>query len=263
MSERSSPTLGSSLYTGTVRHRRTSPSRNAFQYRVYQLLLDVDELPEVDRHVRGFGYNRAGVVSFHDRDHLGPSSEPVRVKLARWLEHQGQELGDGQVWLLTNVRVFGYVFNPVSYFYCLDEEGELRFTVAEVNNTFGETYCYLLEGEEAIGGKAVRSRKDKQFHVSPFMEIDGIRYEWIVTPPGPTMTVHIDEYRGDEKFFDATLNLKRSPLTTKTLAGALARYPHVTLRTITMIHWQAAKLWMKRVPFFKKPDPPQNQLEAT
>ncbi|MCG8469969.1 MAG: DUF1365 domain-containing protein [Gemmatimonadetes bacterium] len=254
--------LQSSLLVGTVRHRRLAPKRNVFRYGVYQLLLDVDELPRLDGELRGFGYNRRNLVEFRDADHLGPRDRPVREKLARWLEREGRPLEDRQVFLLTNPRVFGYVFNPVSYFYCLGRDGELDFTVAEVNNTFGETYCYVLDDREPVGGKAVRSKRTKEFHVSPFMPIEGIRYEWIVTPPGDHMTVHIDEFERGEKFFDATLSLKRKPLTGATLARALVRYPHQTARTITRIHWQAARLWLKGVPFFRKPDPPANGLEA-
>jgi len=252
--------LRSGLYLGTVRHRRFAPRKNAFRYGVYQLLLDLSELPAVDRAIGFFGYNRAGLVSFHDRDHLGNTDEPVRAKLARWLRGQGRELGDSRVLLLTNPRVLGYVFNPVSYFFCLDDEGGLRFTVAEVFNTFGEMYCYLLDGTEHTNGRAVRTRVEKRFHVSPFMRIEGVRYEWIVTPPEDRLTVHIDEFEADEKYFDATLNLARRPLTTATLGRAMLRYPHLTARTIFLIHWQAARLWARRVPFFRKPEPPDNGL---
>lgn len=252
--------LRSGLYIGTVRHRRTSPRENTFRYGVYQLLLDLSELPLLDRTISFFGYNRPGLVSFHDRDHMGGAGRPVRDKLARWLGGQGRELGDSRVMLLTNPRVLGYVFNPVSYFFCMDDAGGLRFTVAEVFNTFGEAYCYLLDGTDGAAGRAVRSRVDKRFHVSPFMRIEGVRYEWVVTPPGDRLSVHIDEFEEDEKYFDATLNLVRHPLTTATLGKAMLRYPHLTARTIFLIHWQAAKLWAKRVPFFHKPEAPDNGL---
>lgn len=255
--------LRSALYVGTVRHRRFAPKANRFRYGVYQLLLDLDELPRLDGELRSFAHNRAGLVSFHDVDHLGPGRAPVREKLARWLGERNVDLGDDRVLLLTNPRVLGFVFNPVSYFYVLDREDRLRFTVAEVNNTFGETYCYLLDDGEPMGGEAVRSRRDKVFHVSPFMEIEGIRYDWIVTPPREHLTVHIDEFEGDEKYFDATLNLKRKPLTNSMLRRVLLRYPHLTARTIGLIHWQAFRLWLKRVPFFRKPTPPANGLEVT
>jgi DUF1365 family protein len=254
--------MRSALYTGTIRHRRHSPVENSFRYRVYQLLLDLGELPRLDREIRGFGHNRASLTSFHDRDHLGGGDRPVRDKLADWLRDRGVDLGDSRVLLLTNLRVFGYVFNPVSYFYCLAPDDSLRFVVAEVNNTFGETYCYLLDDAEPMGGEAVRSRREKAFHVSPFMRIEGISYDWILTPPRDRLAVHIDELDDGEKYFDATLLLERRPLTSTSLAAALVRYPHMTARTIGMIHWQALRLWLKRAPFFRKPAPPENGLEA-
>ena len=254
--------FGSAIYRGTIRHRRFEPVSNRFRYGVYQLLLDLDELPRLDREIRGFAYNRAGPISYHDADHMGPDARPTREKLETWLASLGHELGRGRVLLLTNPRVLGYVFNPVSYFFCLDEDGALQFTVAEVNNTFGETYCYFLDQRTPAGGRAVRSRTDKVFHVSPFMPIDGLRYEWTLTPPDQRLTVHIDEFEEGRKFFDATLSLTREPLTTASLWRAIARYPHLTARTIWLIHWQALKLWLKRAPFYRKPEPPPNGLET-
>lgn len=254
--------LSSAIYRGTIRHRRFEPVSNRFRYGVYQLLLDLDELPRLDREIRGFTYNRAGLISYHDADHLGPDGRSTRDKLEAWLAALGHELGSGRVLLLTNPRVLGYVFNPVSYFFCLDEDGALRFTVAEVNNTFGETYCYFLDERASAGGGAVRTRTDKVFHVSPFMPIEGLRYEWTLTPPGERLTVHIDEFEEGRKFFDATLSLTREPLTTVSLWGVIARYPHLTARTIWLIHWQALRLWLKRAPFYRKPEPPANGLET-
>lgn len=252
----------SALYTGTVSHRRTSPTPHRFRYALYYLLLNLDELEAVASNVAPLALNSRGLTSFHDADHLGSSSISVKRKLAGWLRARGRELPGGPVLLLTNLRVFGYVFNPVSYYYCCDPQGHLVFVVAEVSNTFGETYCYLLDDLAPSGPRAVRSRRTKVFHVSPFIEIDGIEYDWIFTAPGDRLTVHIDEFRGDEKFFDATLQLKRQPLTTRSLVGAMARHPHVTAHTIGRIHWQALKLWWKGAPFYKKPDPPANGLRS-
>lgn len=246
----------SALYRGTVRHRRREPTGNAFRYGVYQTLLNLDEIPKLAAEIPFFGHNRFNITSFYDRDHMGPEARPVREKLETWLRGRGQTLGAGPVLLLTNLRVLGYVFNPVSYYYSLGPAGELRFVVAETNNTFGETYCYLLDDLQSIGGQALLSPQQKVFHVSPFIEMDDISYDWIVTPPLERLTVHIDEYRRGVKFFDATLNLKRQPLNSRNLIGALLRYPHMTARTIYLIHWQALKLWLKGSPFYRKPEPP-------
>ncbi len=252
----SAMTSNSAIFTGIIRHRRSEPVKNSFNYGIYQVLLDLDELPRLAEKISIFGYNRANLTSFHDRDHMGPAAGSVRQKLAAWLVGRGIDLGDGPVLLLTNLRVLGYVFNPVSYYYCLNGEGELRFVVAEVNNTFGDTYCYLLDDLEPLGGAALVSRQRKVFHVSPFIDMEDVRYDWVVTPPAQRLTVHIDEYRDGEKFFDATLNLKREPLTGRQLVWALLRYPHMTARTVFLIHWQALKLWLKGAPFHPRPEPP-------
>jgi DUF1365 family protein len=248
--------FASAIYTGTLRHRRTGPAANAFRYGVYQLLLNIDEIPGLAKDIPVLGFNRFNVTSFHDRDHMRDRPGTVREKLADWLRERDIELDDGPILLLTNLRVLGYIFNPVSYYYCYAKDGSLRFVVAEVNNTFGETYCYLLDDLESLGGRALLSPQKKVFHVSPFIEINDVRYDWIVTPPGESLTVHIDEYRRDEKFFDATLNLKRRPLNTRNLLGVLLRHPHITARTVFLIHWQALRLWLKKAPFFRKPTPP-------
>jgi DUF1365 family protein len=252
--------VSSALYTGIVAHRRSSPNPHSFRYGVYYFLLNLDELEDVASNVTPLALNSMGLTSFHDADHFGSSARSVKLKLATWLQERGRELPGGPVLLLTNLRVFGYVFNPVSYYYCCDPKGRLAFVVAEVNNTFGETYCYLLDDFEPLGPRAVRARRTKVFHVSPFIEIDGIEYDWIFTAPSERLTVHIDEFRGGQKFFDATLQLKRKPLTTRSLMGAMASHPHTTAHTMARIHWQALKLWWKGAPFFSKPDPPVNGL---
>jgi len=252
--------LESALYCGWVRHRRLDPAPNAFRYGVYQLLLNLDELPELARRIPFLGHNTGNLTGYFDRDHLGRRELPTRTKLAEWLAAHGRQLGTGPVLLLTNLRVLGYVFNPVSYFYCLDDSGRLRFVVAEVNNTFGESYLYLLADLEQVGQRALLSRQVKVFHVSPFMQIDDVSYDWVLTPPGENLVVHIDEFRAGAKFFDATLNLSRRPLTASSLAKAMVRYPHMTARTIFLIHWQALKLWLKGAPFHRKPEPPPNGL---
>lgn len=260
----------SALYVGALQHRRREPEENDFRYGVYQLLLNLDEIPELASRIPIFGHNGFNLTSFHDADHLWEEERPVRGKLARWLEERGRALPDGPVLLLTNARVLGYVFNPVSYFYCLDREGRVRFVVAEVSNTFGERYGYLLDGpapradrgaDRGPGGAVIAERK-KLFHVSPFMDVEGLEYRWMVGLPGPELAVHIDVLDGGRKFFDATLRLERSPLETGTLARAMARHPHMTARTIFYIHWQALKLWARGVPVRSKPEPPEDALRG-
>jgi DUF1365 family protein len=242
---------GSALYVGTVRHRRFGAPEHSFAYRVWHALIDLDELPQLAERVRGFSHNRFNLTACHDRDHMGPSRETIRRKLEIWLGERGLSTGLSQISLLTHLRVLGHVFNPVSFYFCRDDKAVLRHVVAEVNNTFGETYCYLL----AADGDVVRQEQDKVFHVSPFQPVDG-RYRFRVTAPGSTVSAHIDVIRGGDRVFDTTLTAKRRPFTGPSLFTTVARHPHTGLRTLALIHYQALRLWLKRAPFFTKPEPP-------
>ncbi|MDX1621552.1 MAG: DUF1365 domain-containing protein [Nitriliruptorales bacterium] len=261
----SEPAARSQLLAGTVRHRRHQPREHAFRYRLFHVLLDLGDLDRLDREIAGFGHNRAAPTSFYDRDHLDETDEPVRDKLGRWLRRHGRSLPDGPVHLWTSLRVFGYVFNPVSWFFCYSTAGELELVVAEVNNTFGERYCYLLDDLEQRGG-TWRAQRAKRFHVSPFLPVDGLDYTFRFRPPagdGRTVAVHMDVHDEDgEVVFDATLAERPEPLTTASLWRAVVRHPFVTVMTIVRIHWQAVKLWWKRVPFFHKPVAPDNGLDG-
>jgi DUF1365 family protein len=241
----------SALYVGTVRHRRRGKPSHEFTSKVWHALIDLDELPQLATRLRGFSHNRFNLVGFDDRDHMGPSREPVRHKLERWLRGRGVRTEFSSISLLTHLRVFGHVFNPVSLFFCRDKDDVLRHIVAEVNNTFGETYCYLLDAD--VDG--AREEQDKVFHVSPFQPVNG-SYRFRIKAPGPRMTAHIEVVRNGESVFDTTLTETRRPLTESSLFSTVARHPHTGLRTLMLIHFQALRLWLKRAPFFSKPDPP-------
>lgn len=262
----SPPVRRSALYVGAVSHRRHRPRANAFRYGAYWALIDVDELADLDREVRGFGYRRRAVTSFHDTDHLGPTDVPVRVKLARWLAHQGVALPPGRVEVLTSLRVLGHVFNPVSWWFCHDEDGALVLVVAEVANTFGESHSYLLDRLEHRPDGTVHAAATKVFHVSPFLAVDGHTYRFRFLPPGERvrigMAVRETAPPGtggtDELVLTATQDGRRVPLTAPDLARTLLRYPLVTLRTVLLIHLQALRLWRLRTPFFRKPTAPDD-----
>lgn len=250
------PPPSSALYTGRVRHRRDAGPRHEFSYRVWSVLVDLDEIDQLSSRIPILSHNRWNLFSFRDTDHLGPGDGSVRAKLARWLDAEHREqLPEGPVLLLTNLRQLGYVFNPVSFYYCYERDGGLRTVIAEVHNTFGEAYCYRLEGHSAPGTRPVHHVADKRFHVSPFQPLAG-HYQFHVTPPGERLATHIELHRDGAKAFDATLTMQRRPLTTGSLLAMVVRNPHVTLHTITMIHWQALRLWWKRAPFYRKPEPP-------
>lgn len=243
---------GSALYRGRIRHRRLAEVEHAFEHSIWHVLLDLDEIPALARSIRFFAHNRFNVVAFDDRDHLGPGPEPVRDKLAKWFHRAGLEAPDGRIQLLTGLRHLGWGFNPVSFYFC--HHGDLlRWVLAEVNNTFGETCCYLLRA--APDRQVIGDEVEKIFHVSPFQPVAG-RYRFRVTRPAEHLSIHIDLERNGRRVFDATLTEERRPLDSKELLRAVLRHPHQTVRILALIHLQAARLWLKRAPFFTKPEPP-------
>jgi hypothetical protein len=244
--------MTSYILTGQLMHTRRAPARNAFTYPVFSLLLDLDDLPALNR-LPIFGYNRFKVVSVHSQDHWGDAQRDIKANILAFLAERGVQLSQGKIWLLTNPRIFGYVFNPISFYYCYAASGEWICTVAEVNNTFGETYVYWLDEQCALPSHdtAKRYGADKVFYVSPFIAMDA-RYEFAFTPCGDSLRVHIDEFRQGEKFFQVRLWGDLQPLTTCALWSVLWRYPLLTVKIIALIHWQALKLWRLKVPWLDK-----------
>jgi DUF1365 family protein len=235
----------SALYVGTVMHARRSPHENVFRYPVYMMLLDLDELPSLDRRLRLFGWNRRAVTSFHDADHID-----IHAILAA----HGVELGaGGSIQVLTNLRVLGYVFNPVSFWWCRHADGSLACIVAEVSNTFGERLPYVLlpaAGSEAHGRTVFET--DKRLHVSPFMPMDQA-YTWWFSDPGEKLSIRMDVHETGSHDFHATLTARRLPLTAASLRSVLVRYPLLPARVLGLIHWQALLLGLKRTRFYRKP----------
>ncbi len=242
----------SSLYLGRIRHRRLDEPAREFSYPIWHALIDLDELSALDRGLRFFSYNGFNLTGFDDRGHMGPEATPVRDKLENWLRQRGVETELGRVQVLTHLSILGHVFNPVSFYFIRDREDRLRHAVAEVNNTFGETYCYLL----GVEGSSIRHEEEKRFHVSPFQPLAG-RYRFRITEPGSALTAHIDVLRDGGRVFDTTLSSERRDLTSNGLLKTVARHPHLGLWTLALIHYQALRLWLKKAPFFVKPTPPK------
>ena len=233
--------MRSALYEGTLIHVRRLPVRNVFRYPVSYWLLDLDELPELDRQLALFSVNRPNVTSFRDRDHFdgGPSAKQAVLDL----------VGDPdveRVLALTMPRVLGYVFNPVSFYWCYRADGSLVCMVAELNNTFGERL------PEVLRGPALEYEQAKRLHVSPFFGLDQ-SYEWAFSEPGEAVWARIHVREDSERPFTAVLHARRRELTNASVARTLARYPLMPLQVTALIHRQALQLWLKRVPFHHKP----------
>jgi DUF1365 family protein len=257
------------LYVGTLRHRRFSPAAHEFTYPTFMVLLDIDALPAMMRVSRLTSYNRWNWAAYDERDHFGDPRRPLRERLSADARRQGIELGEGPILLLTHLRYCGYCFNPVSFFYCFDESGALVHVMAEVRNTFGGAHNYWLRPGGAA--RVVRASAEKALYVSPFLP-PALDYGFAFTAPGQRLVAQIDVFgraadpsdgaaehggsvSGRMPLFDATLSLAHRPWTASAIRAVLRRHPLETVKVIAAIHWQAWRLWWKRIPVHPRPAP--------
>jgi DUF1365 family protein len=248
--------MHSALYTGWVSHQRRTPRVHAFRYPLFMMWLDLAELDRVFRGRWLWAAERRAVAAFWRADHLGDPRLPLDQCVRALVERESGRRPAGPIRLLTHLRYFGYCFNPVSFYYCYDAADQaVEAIVAEVNNTpWGERHCYVLDAAGATVAAPGRQqwRNLKQMHVSPFMPMD-LEYEWRLSAPAAALAVHMSCLRGGAAVFDATLALRRRPLSGRALAATLLRFPWMTARVVTAIHWQALRLWLKRVPVHDHP----------
>jgi DUF1365 family protein len=256
---------GIQLCLGQVRHKRLRPVCNAFSYGVFYIRVPVHRMPERQDHaarLRWFSRNRFNLLAFHDADH-GDGVRPLRAWIGEMLERGGVAGADGEIWLQTMPRVLGYLFNPVSFWFCHGADGSLRAVLCDVRNTFGERHLYLLETGAAIGNGA-ELRADKAFHVSPFLPLRGsYRFRFVRVRragEGERHLACIDYLDGGELALSTSISGTAQALSDAAVLRACATHPLLTLGVMAKIHWQALRLWCKRAPFFSKPAPPIEEL---
>jgi cyclopropane-fatty-acyl-phospholipid synthase len=212
--------MNSRIYVGTLSHARTHEIDHGFDYDLHLFALDLDELDRLDRSTFWFGHNRLRPLALHDRDYLYPTGGGLRDKVLRALRENGVDIVPSRIVLITALRQFHYVFNPASFFYCLDDSGRLACVLAQVNNTFGETHLYVLtpEGEEG------RFAAPKEFHVSPFFPRRG-RYEFTFSAPGEELEVSIAYYLDEALALEASFSGRARPMSGRNLAGMILGHP--------------------------------------
>jgi hypothetical protein len=260
--------MQSAIYQGWVRHRRFRPRPHDFRYGLGLLYLDIDELEWLVRDHRLLGASASLPLRFHRSDYLdGQLKANARPSLREAVDQRlvtaGLAPSEGPIRLLTQIRLFGFVFNPVSFYYVYDRHArQVEAIIAEITNTpWKERHCYVLSRDESVHPVEgqFRFRFPKAFHVSPFMPMN-CAYDWRFSTPDEQIAVHMRIEHEQQRQFDATMQLQRQPLTQPNLRRMALRRPLQTLKVVAAIHWQALKLWLKRVPVFDHPSkqPPSN-----
>ena len=260
MSRSSERIRHSAIYRGWVRHRRKGPRAHAFRYRLFLTYLDLDELERAFERRWLWSARRPAPAWFRRADYLGPTDVPLDEAVRARVQDRLGFRPTGAVRVLTQLRMWGYAFNPVSFYYCFEADGSgderMVAVVAEITNTpWGERHAYVLDARRSERrGRQHAWRFAKDFHVSPFFDMD-LDYDWRFREPGERVAVHMVNRRQDtdESVFDATLVMQREPLDGPTLAKALCRHPWTTLKVSLGIYWQALRLWLKRTPFYTHP----------
>jgi uncharacterized protein len=245
------PTLmHSAIYEGYVWHRRLQPQVHAFQYRLVMFYLDLDEIAQLSALSPWFSAERWNLLSFYRRDYHGAAALPLKQTVLQTIHAATGEDFTGSVRMLANLRNFGFVFNPLTCYYCFDATEQLRFVVAEVTNTpWGERHCYVLP---VAADGSCQQQFAKAMHVSPFMPM-ALEYCWRSSLPNTALGLSLSLQHDTTTVFSAGLQLERQPFTRQALHRALWRSPWMSLKVVLGIYWQALKLWRKKTPIHPHP----------
>lgn len=243
-------TLVSSIYSGSIMHRRLRPRRHRFRYRTWWLLVDVADLPRLCQGARLLSHNRFNIFSIYDRDY-GCGEKPLAEGVGDCLARAGIDATGKRIFLLTTPRILGYAFNPLSLYFCVDDGGTITAIVYEVHNTYAERHSYVMPAETSDEG-IIRHATDKAFYVSPFLPMR-MRYAFRLRQPGERIDLAISATISGATVLHASLEGQRQPLTDVRLARIFVTQPLATLKVIAAIHWEALRLWLKGLPIVTRP----------
>ena len=247
----------SALYFSRVMHKRLRPFVHRFDYRVFSLWLDLDDIEPLCRRLRLLSHNRFNLFSFYDRDHGPRDGTALRPWVDGMAARHGIDLTGGTVHLLCFPRVLGYVFNPLSVYFCRTADGRLAAVLYEVRNTFGELHCYFLPVDPAQrDGAPIVQACGKRFYVSPFLPMDA-RYRFRLGVPGEHLSILIRQAVAEGEILLATMTGRRAALDDRALARAFLTHPLLTWKVIGAIHWQALRLWRRGASPHRRPPPPR------
>jgi DUF1365 family protein len=246
-------------------HHRFAPKAHRFDYRIFMFALDLDELSALQSKLRFFSVDRPNAYSFQQKDFLptDDGAQSLKSRVLVYLAGRGVDLSGGRVMLVSLPRVFGYLFNPVSFYFCYDRAGAPIASIAEVTNTFREMKPFVLGPETRVekkSGLTFSLRVPKYFYVSPFTATD-VAFDFTLHAPAEKLSVQIDDYDAGQRTLTSVLAGRQRPLTDACLAWYSIKYPLITLKIIVLIHWQALILYLKKIPWFAKAARPEAQRD--
>jgi len=252
--------LSSCLYRGEVMHVRLLPFRHRFVYRVFSMLIDLDQLDTLSAKLRFFSRNRFNLFAYFDRDHGSRDGTPVGDWVRSQLRDAGYDSHEGRITTHCFPRIFGFVFNPLTIYFCYHPDGHLQAVLYEVKNTFGQQHCYLIPVD---GGHdpacPVRQTCEKDFYVSPFMDMQS-SYRFRLNEPGEKLSILIRQKTPEGETLVATHTGRREPLSDRTIVKMAVLYPLLTVKVVAGIHWEALKLWIKGAVFHARPAEPETSV---
>lgn len=247
------------MYFSNVMHRRLFPVQYRFTYRIFGFLINLNQLENLSKKSFLLSFNRFNVFSFYERDHGRRDGSSLTQWAAQQLESQGLASENLKIYLHCMPRVLGYTFNPISYWFCYSPDNKLLAVLVEVHNTFGDQHTYLLPATEVDSADSVRGNKAKNFHVSPFINMQAT-YQFRISQPDDTFSAMIREQQNEELMLVAGQHGKRSKINNASLCKAFFSLPLMTVKVMAMIHWQAVKIYFKGGTFHRRPKPPVEEV---